>query len=333
MPTIDGDNFNNILIGSDDKDTIFGNGGNDQLFGLGNNDVLFGGTGVDTLEGGAGNDLLSGSDAFPPNPDNATDTLKGGPGNDRYFVIEDADLVVEKANEGIDTVQFGTFSYKLGDNVENLQFERSAHNGIGNELRNIMTVTKADDDSSKLMDGRGGNDLLISAEGDDQLFGGEGADNLIAHGGNDKLDGGNGDDRLDGGDGVDTLTGGAGRDFLRGGALGDVLTGGAGNDTFSYAGTSDESRGALSATRDTITDFTKGEDKFSFSIADANTQAPGDQDFTFIGNANFTAPGQIHAINVAQGTLVEANTDFDTGAEISILLDDKVTLSLNDFFL
>ena len=54
----------------------------------------------------------------------------------------------------------------------------------------MMTVTKADDDSGKLMDGRGGVDTLTGAAGDDQLFGGDDRDHLFGEGGNDLLDGG-----------------------------------------------------------------------------------------------------------------------------------------------
>ncbi|NKB15898.1 MAG: zinc-binding dehydrogenase [Sphingomonadales bacterium] len=68
-----------------------------------------------------------------------------------------------------------------------MQFEGSARQGFGNELNNRMTVTKDDDDSAKLMDGRGGNDILVAAEGDDRLFGGEDADVLFGNGGNDTL--------------------------------------------------------------------------------------------------------------------------------------------------
>jgi len=47
------------------------------------------------------------------------DTLKGGAGNDIYFVDNHEDVVVEKANEGHDTV-ISSVSHKLGKNVENL---------------------------------------------------------------------------------------------------------------------------------------------------------------------------------------------------------------------
>ncbi|MFM6025822.1 MAG: M10 family metallopeptidase C-terminal domain-containing protein [Dolichospermum sp.] len=69
---------------------------------------------------------------------------------------------------------------------------------------------------------------------------------------------------LTGGADSDTLTGGAGNDSLTGGAGSDNLTGGAGNDIFRYTVLTDSNAGTLTGadlTFDTITDFTKGQDK------------------------------------------------------------------------
>ncbi|MFM6012290.1 MAG: hypothetical protein ACKO99_16855 [Dolichospermum sp.] len=76
--------------------------------------------------------------------------------------------------------------------------------------------------------------------------------------------GGAGNDSLRGGTGNDTLTGGAGNDSLTGGAGSDNLTGGAGNDIFRYTVLTHSNAGTLTGenlTFDTITDFTKGQDK------------------------------------------------------------------------
>jgi Ca2+-binding RTX toxin-like protein len=301
-------------------------------------------------------------------------------------------------------VQFESFSYKAEANVERLQFERSAVQGIGNELNNEMRVTAGDDDTAKLMDGRGGRDILVAAEGDDKLFGGEGNDILFGSGGNDSLDGGNGidqltggdgadiliagngndalngnngtdrltagngndflnggndDDRLDGGDGNDrlfaqqgndvvlggagddlmdgregrdTLSGGIGNDTIEGGEDGDLLSGGTGFDIFDYDGVDNVSTGSIAATRDTITDFTRGQDKIKLDV-DANSVSSGDQDFTFIGTGAFTGPAQLRVAIVAEGTLVLGSTDFDAVAELAILLDDQLSLSAIDFLL
>ena len=57
----------------------------------------------------------------------------------------------------------------------------------------------------------------------------------------------------------------------------------------------------------------------------------GFKDFVFIGNAGVTAPGQVRAFQVADGTLILASNDFDSTAEIAIRLDDKMNLSAGDF--
>ena len=120
-------------------------------------------------------------------------------------MLESGDKVVEAPGDGRDQVSFSSFSYTLPDNVEILQFERSARQGFGNEASNTMQVTADDDDTGKLMDGRGGRDVLTGAAGEDQLFGGLEDDFLNGVGGNDLLDGGIGKDFMRGGDGADTL--------------------------------------------------------------------------------------------------------------------------------
>ncbi|MFM6281813.1 MAG: calcium-binding protein, partial [Dolichospermum sp.] len=95
-------------------------------------------------------------------------------------------------------------------------------------------------------------------------IGGAGNDSLTGGDGKDSLTGGAGNDTLTGGIGNDTLTGSAGNDSLTGGAGSDNLTGGAGNDIFGYTALTDSNAGTLTGadlTFDTITDFTKGQDK------------------------------------------------------------------------
>jgi len=73
--------------------------------------------------------------------------------------------------------------------------------GMGQENSND---TVSGTDSSDIMDGRSGDDILYAGLGDDNVSGGEG---------NDTLYGEAGDDRLVGGDGNNTLYGGEGTDY------------------------------------------------------------------------------------------------------------------------
>lgn len=164
-----------VYNGSQGNDTYNGTAGNDEIHGWNGNDVL---------AGGAGNDILDGG--------NGADTMRGGADDDTYYVNTRSDAVIERSNEGTDTV-LSSVTYVLPDNVENLTLLYSGDSwGSGNALDNIIT----------------GND---------------GANTLRGFAGNDRLLGGGGNDVLEGGWGLDTLDGGAGNDILVGGGNADVF--------------------------------------------------------------------------------------------------------------
>jgi Ca2+-binding RTX toxin-like protein len=169
MAIINGDDLDNVLIGTNGSDTIRGLIGNDVLFGL---------AGHDLLRGGPGADIMS-----------------GGPGNDLYIVDDPGDIVVESRNEGTDRVQ-STVSFSLNVpgafDVENLTLRGSAEiNGLGNDLNNVIVGN----DAHNALYGRAGHDSLFGLGGDDYLEGGSGSDTL---------NGGTGADIMRGGDGNDT---------------------------------------------------------------------------------------------------------------------------------
>jgi Ca2+-binding RTX toxin-like protein len=170
--------------GNDLDNAVTGNAGNNKLSGLDGNDNLDGGVGNDTLDGGSGDD-----------------TLDGGLGDDSYVVDEEgADVLLENAGEGTDTVLSAAASFALLADFENLTLIGDAVNGSGNDAGNVITGN----DGGNSLEGLGGNDTVRGAGGDDILFGGDGSDGL---------DGGLGDDVLDGEAGADTLGGGAGNDI------------------------------------------------------------------------------------------------------------------------
>jgi Ca2+-binding RTX toxin-like protein len=68
--TVQGNDGNDIVNGSNCNDNIFGNKGNDVIIGNGD---------VDNMTGGSGNDVIDAS-----MNDNATDILRGGSGNDTF---------------------------------------------------------------------------------------------------------------------------------------------------------------------------------------------------------------------------------------------------------
>jgi Ca2+-binding RTX toxin-like protein len=98
--------------------------------------------------------------------------LEGGTGDDTYIVYDGTDQVIEKLAEGTDLVR-SSFSYTLGDNVENLTLTgASALNGTGNALANVITGNSA----ANVITGGGGNDTVVGGGGGDTLTGGAGAD-------------------------------------------------------------------------------------------------------------------------------------------------------------
>jgi Ca2+-binding RTX toxin-like protein len=162
-------------VGSVYANTLVGNDGNNSLSG---------GMGLDTLSGGAGDDTLDGG--------TGGDRATGGAGNDTYIVDNAADVVIEVAAEGSDTILSGV-TFLAAAFIENLTLTGSnAISAFGNELANQIV-------------GNGSANLLRGADGDDTLVGNGGADTLDGGNGSDVLNGGEGADRLVGRDGADVF--------------------------------------------------------------------------------------------------------------------------------
>ncbi|WP_162183339.1 beta strand repeat-containing protein, partial [Neorhizobium vignae] len=189
-----GNTLDNVITGGAGDDTLSGDAGNDTLNGGAGADALSGGTGNDiyvvdnagdtvTENADEGTDTVqtnlasytlgtdvenltnTGTATFAGNGNalnnvmtggTSVDTLKGGAGDDTY-VISTGDIVVENANEGIDTVQTNLASYTLGANLENLISTRTTgFFGTGNTLDNIIKGGAAAD----RLTGAAGNDTL-----------------------------------------------------------------------------------------------------------------------------------------------------------------------------
>src|SRR5215831_733853 len=259
-----GSNFDDVLEGDNQANTIYGQGGDDVIRGGGGNDQLFGSIGNDTFYGGAG-----------------ADQIDGGSGID--FVRYD------DATAGV-TVGFASAAGSndgAGDSLLNIE------GIIGSAFADKLGGTGLAED----LQGGGGDDLLQGRGGNDTLDGGDGVDQAVYSGsrgeyfvtfdaatgsyivkdlrqgspdGTDQvrnvetfvfadgaisagsvLDGNPGPIIGDDGDntltgtpiadvirglgGNDTLSGLAGEDVLEGGDGNDVLDGGTGIDTASYA--------------------------------------------------------------------------------------------------
>ncbi len=207
--------------------------------------------------------------------------------------------------------------------------------------------------------GRQGADLLCGNAGDDLVLGGNGADRLYGHRGRDRLEGGNGPDVIHGGKGWDKLFGQKGHDKLfgnmgndqlfgnrgndmlfghkgcdrlNGGRGRDVLNGGQGDDVFVFNSRFDS--GPSAAARDRITDFGRGNNRIDLSAIDADPTAPGNDAFTFLGQAGFNGqPGGLRYLHTDGKTIVQVDLDGDRAADMAIELTGTHTLTAEDFIL
>ena len=139
----------------------------------------------------------------------------------------------------------------------------------------------------------------------------------------------NANNTLSTGAGADLLLGFGGDDELTGGTGADVLVGGAGNDDFNF---DDGDTGVGAANRDVILDFSGGggTEDIDLSLIDAVTGG-GDNAFSFIGGAAFSAAGQVRFTQIDTGgavgvdfTLIEGNVAGAGGAEFEILLQNYI---------
>ena len=144
--------WDTVYAGGND-DTVYGDRGTDWIYGEAGNDVLYGGHGTDWLYGGSGADVLDGG--------NGVDFLIGGTGNDVYIADNRWEIVIELANEGIDTVLSDT-TYTLGWNLENLTLTGNRSiDGTGNSQDNTLIGNSRNND----LDGGAGDDVLDGGAG------------------------------------------------------------------------------------------------------------------------------------------------------------------------
>lgn len=118
------------------------------------------------------------------------------------------------------------------------------------------------------------------------------------------------------------LYGQGGGDVLTGRLGSDQLSGGGGNDRFVYETIADSLPG--DGIRDNIIGFgnvgaNRG-DVIDLAKIDADTTKGGNQAFTFVGEADLTAPGQLRVIGEGMNSLIQGEVDGKAGADFEILV-------------
>ena len=117
--------------------------------------IILGTAGPDVLIGTSGDDSINGR--------GGADVMIGLAGNDTYIVNDEADQVVEQANEGVDTVRVHGW-YVLPANVNNLVVAGTQDGGgLGNNRGNRMIGNSG----YNTLDGGPGNDILTGGGGRD----------------------------------------------------------------------------------------------------------------------------------------------------------------------
>ncbi len=361
--TVTGGVTNDTLIGGagDDvmatgggSDTLMGMTGNDSLTGSGFYSFLGGGVGDDTLvglsdfgdqmEGGAGNDLILMSDGqvmgdtrfshSHANGGSGQDSIEGGlagdvahGGNGNDLLTGDAGDDMLEGGHGDDTISGGTQNDSLAGGGDKDQI--SGGDGDDRIDGGLAADVLLGDAGKDTLLGGDGNDSALGGSQNDWIAGGLGKDTLSGNSGADQVSGDAGNDLVQGDIGTDTLYGGDGADTLVGGTEADMLEGGAGADVFRFLTLADSANAAM----DTITDFELGLDRIDLSRIDAVAGALGNQAFTFIGSAAFTAAGQVRAVSFGADFQVQMNTAGRDGAEMTLLTSDLTGIAAGDFIL
>lgn len=360
-----------VIHGTSGDDRLVGTADDDLLFGLAGNDRLNGAVGADTMTGGSGGDVYivdNAGDIVTENADEGTDmvqslrdtyTLADAPNGENLWFIGGGNF--NGTGNELDNKLFG------GAGDDTLTGLGGNDRLVGDDGGDTLNGGEGDD---RLLGGNG-DDTLTGGGGDDILNGGTGADVMAGGKGDDvyyvdnPLDvvtelGGAGRDlvkpsvdytlpalsrieflyaktvstglTLTGNKFVNTIVGGSGDDTLAGGGGLDRLFGGPGADLFALLSLVDSD--VDPAKQDTVYDFSALDgDLIGLGMLDADSDLGGDQAFSFVGAAAFSAAGQVRA-EISDGTTtVYGNVNADLGADFAITLLGAHPLEVGNFVL
>jgi hypothetical protein len=244
-----------VIVGLNLSNTINGTPNPDNLVGTSRDDIIEAKAGNDFLSGDAGNDTLKGGAGF-------LDRLFGGSGND---ILTDRDGIGSaNGGDGNDTLDL-TFAANWDNDTNSSSAPRSDGKITGGSGDDTITVTM--NNPRFFINLKGDRPVNASQDGSDRitLLGNYQNSVVDLGGGNDTFAGGRGSDNVSGQAGNDTLLGLGGGDVLAGGAGNDTLDGGTGNDRLIGGGDGDIFVLASGNGRDTIVDFTDGQDLIGLS--------------------------------------------------------------------
>ncbi|MCC7283013.1 MAG: M10 family metallopeptidase C-terminal domain-containing protein [Acetobacteraceae bacterium] len=248
--TARGDNSDNILIGTPDRDRMYGLGGKDRIEGREENDTIDGGNGDDLLygqegddliEGGGGNDFIHGDLGLSGPSGDGNDTLRGGLGSDFIIGGGGNDTLDAGADGGAADYLFGGTGNDtyIVNGVTDLVYEGdliAGFEGGAGDFDTIISTGEVFRDyysvGEKLIIAEAANvdfpdgTYIIGGAGmaHTEIVGNSGANFILAYGGDNTIKSGGGDDSISlslydldaSANGVNTVVmqAGTGRDFI-----------------------------------------------------------------------------------------------------------------------
>lgn len=231
--------------------------------------------------------------------------MKGG--NGRTIVTVNEDFELKETGTFYIAVNFPAAAELDGS------FPLRSINSKSDQNEYFMKVVKQYNTSE--IYGTDGNDILRGYDADQYIYGGSGNDIIYGGGGNDTIDGGAGNDIIHGGKGADRLIGGAGRDI------------------FVY--TAFDESGSNVLQRDTIEDFTPGEDFIDLSKMSHGYIFTGE--YIFNGMPTGSSPTGFRANvlwfvdGVLYGKLDQTKGSAPNAPDFSIALPGVTSLSKENF--
>ncbi|MBJ7483451.1 calcium-binding protein [Brevundimonas sp.] len=190
-----GDIYDSIegVVGSNFDDIITGDGNANTVQAGGGNDTIRTGDGADLIAAGAGNDIIIAG--------LGTDIMLGEAGADTFVfeTVAESQATLQVVSDIIDDFQTGI------DKIDISGFSPTSVSFGTDGVYNTVIATSASGTFTVRVRGAvNSSDIITTATGS-AITGGAGADNLIGTGGGDTLIGGGGGDTLTGGGGADTF--------------------------------------------------------------------------------------------------------------------------------
>lgn len=328
-------NFNSINTGKGDdvisldtfNSNIDGGEGNDEITTLDpiSHSTINGGDGDDSINLNISHSKVSGGNGIDSiNLDASHTTVSGGDGND--LIIAEGNFLYLSGDVGDDIVrpkEVGFATIDGGSGTDTIDFSQYENLGLGIKVNLNLKLIPID-----II----GVSTITNFE---NVIGTNLADTITGNSSSNLLNGGGGHDTILSGSGGDLILAGDGEDQIDGQAGTDTLTGGGGNDLFVFSSSKDLNKALTKA--DTITDFTRGEDKIQLNF-DSNTKVKGTQTFNFIGSQLFSKKaGELRytpTITDKDGTkyvFLQGDTNGDGNSDFAIKLLGVTSLVQSDF--